>query len=101
MSVGLPSNFSQISSCVQDLFPDPICYLLTLIVTARNQNLWTNAIQTDPFAILCYCCDVKRRGVVPPPLATFPGSLIDELADQLQNSNHSVRHRNYRSQNDD
>lgn len=27
--------------------------------------------------------DVKRRGVVPPPLATFPGSSIDELADQL------------------
>ncbi|KLV67521.1 hypothetical protein SK37_05387 [Citrobacter sp. MGH109] len=34
--------------------------------------------------------DVKRRGVVPPPLATFPRSSIDKFADQFQDCNHSV-----------
>ncbi|EAO1992579.1 hypothetical protein E0G79_22775 [Salmonella enterica] len=44
---------------------------------------------------------VKRRGVVSPPLATFPHSSIDKPADQFQDSDYSVRHCNNRPQNDD
>lgn len=40
--------------------------------------------------------DVKRRGVVPPPLATFPGSSIDELADQLYEGFEDQRNENVR-----
>nr|AFK88849.1 hypothetical protein [Salmonella sp. 96A-29192] len=47
------------------------------------------------------CGVVKRRGVVSPPLATFPHSSIDKPADQFQDSDYSVRHCNNRPQNDD
>ncbi|ECS9257807.1 hypothetical protein DLO23_12085 [Salmonella enterica subsp. enterica serovar Typhimurium] len=42
-----------------------------------------------------------REAVVSPPLATFPRSSVDEIADQFQNSNQRVCKRRDCSQNDD
>ncbi|EBL6422108.1 hypothetical protein AH050_23150 [Salmonella enterica subsp. enterica serovar Give] len=42
-----------------------------------------------------------REAVISPPLATFPLSSVDEIADQFQNSNQRVSKRRDCSQNDD
>ncbi|EAQ3782906.1 hypothetical protein DSO90_18540 [Salmonella enterica] len=42
-----------------------------------------------------------REAVISPPLATFPRSSVDEIADQFQNSNQRVSKRRDCSQNDD
>ncbi|EJM6338046.1 hypothetical protein NOR38_004600 [Salmonella enterica] len=47
--------------------------------------------------------DLLKGGgaVISPPLATFPRSSVDEIADQFQNSNQRVCKRSYCPQNDD